>query len=223
MSRGADRPPEPTWLTRLRLEMVEITTAAARKLWPGPDPDALPYFNYRLQHVHQVERHALRLLDTHGGHTDIVLAGVWIHDRFKPQFDGPNHGELADRWLRDRITGYGFPAHKVETLSFAVANHVGYFAPHDRIPPEAVEARILWDADKLDKFGLHVITYNLMAWASRPNQPLTHAAAAQPVRPLPTDQRLRDYFFFDDSYEFALPCLQAQRRYYADLARELGA
>jgi uncharacterized protein len=213
---------EPHWPARLRRELEELTGAAAKKIWPGPDPDAPPYFNYRLEHVRQVDRYARILLREVGGDAEVVEAAVWVHDRFKPLFEGRDHASRAVAWLRENIVSYGFPASKVEAVAFAVENHVGFLAPHDRIPPEKVEARILWDADKLDKFGLHAVTNLLMANAAYPGSVLTHASSARPFRPLPSDEELRDRYFFEVSYRLALENLRVQRRYYADLEKELG-
>jgi HD superfamily phosphodiesterase len=74
------------WLTALKTQMKEVTLPPARKFWPGASPEDEPYFNYRYQHVEQVERNARKLLAAYGGDEDVVLASVWLHDRFQPQY-----------------------------------------------------------------------------------------------------------------------------------------
>lgn len=78
------------WLIQLRNELKEITSQAAKEHWPGLLPDDEAYYNYRLEHVKHVERDAKRLMAVVGGDEDIVLASVWTHDRFQPQFEGDN-------------------------------------------------------------------------------------------------------------------------------------
>jgi HD superfamily phosphodiesterase len=210
------------WLDRLRDELHRITAEASRKYWPGDAPDSEPYFNYRLEHVLQVERYAGLLLGDVGGDIEIVAASVWIHDRFKPVFEGADHAARAVDWIRKELPSYGFPLEKLENLSFAVGNHVGYIAPHDRIPPDRREARILWDADKLDKFGLHAIVNYIMAHAVFPPRLLTHEKAAHPIRPLPAEEDLKRTYFYGFSLAIAQKNLRVQKKFFSDLRRELG-
>ena len=125
---------KPEWLTRLQEDAIQISTSAARQHWPGPTATSPPYFNYRLEHVRQVERDAIRLLAELGGDRDIVLASVWIHDRFQPQFTGPDHAVYAAEWAGENLNSYGFPSHKVEMVFYAVAHHSD---PPGSIPAEA--------------------------------------------------------------------------------------
>jgi hypothetical protein len=145
----------PGWLNSLRTELATVTCEAAKKMWPGADPDRPAFFNYRLEHVRQVEREALALLDAVGGDREIVLASVWLHDWFQPLFDGPDaHGKMAAGWAQVHLAARGFPVAKVEAVCFAVANHSN--PPHTIAHPGAVrEARLLWDADKLAHLGAH--------------------------------------------------------------------
>ncbi len=141
---------DPQWLVVLRQEMVAITEPAAQRAWPNPNSALPPFFNYRLEHVRQLERDAVSLLQAVGGDRDVVLAGVWLHDRFQPAFAGKDHGPRAGDWARANLGVLGFPHDKVERVAFAVRHH------SDRggsIPAAAHEARVLWDADKLAHTG----------------------------------------------------------------------
>ncbi len=140
----------PEWLVVLRQDMASITEPAARQLWPNPDPSLPPFFNYRLEHVRQVERDAVALLAAVGGDQDIVLAGVWLHDRYQPALTGENHGQRAGDWARANLAALGFPVDKVERVAFTVAHHSD---ARGSIPADAHEARLLWDADKLAHTG----------------------------------------------------------------------
>jgi HD superfamily phosphodiesterase len=133
----------PSWLQALRRDMLAITTPAARELWPGPGGE--PWFNYRWEHVLQVERDAVRLLQAVGGDRDVVLAAVWIHDRFQPAFAGEDHGARAADWAGTHLAGLGLCADRVDRVCACVRNHSG--PPHS-LPETPAEARLLWDADK---------------------------------------------------------------------------
>lgn len=141
----------PAWLVHLREDMESITTRAALDIWQGPTPDNPPYYNYRLEHVRQVERDALRLLAAEGGDAEIVLAGVWLHDRYQPQYHGGlEHGPNAAVWAAEHLAELGFPEEKIPAVVYAVEHHskpAGFFLP------EQHEACLLWDADKLSKVG----------------------------------------------------------------------
>jgi HD superfamily phosphodiesterase len=70
--------------------------------------------NYRLEHIRQVERHALRLFAQPGGDPEIWLAPVWIHDRCQPQFSSQDHAAQAAGWASENLASYGFPDEKQE-------------------------------------------------------------------------------------------------------------
>ena len=152
---------ESDWLKTLRDDLACITGEAAKQFWPSPEKDCPAFFNYRLEHVKQAERDAMRLLSAVGGDRDIVLASVWIHDRFQPVFIGEEHGKQAAKWAAEHLTEIGFPAEKVESVCFAVANHSN---PPGTIPPEAHEARVLWDADKLTRLGAVRLLFTFFIW-----------------------------------------------------------
>jgi HD superfamily phosphodiesterase len=167
------------WLMQLKTEFKEITLPLARKFWPGKSPDDEPYYNYRYMHVEQVERDARRLMAVYGGDEDIVLASVWIHDWFKPQFGGEDHAERAAEWAEENLVKKGFPAAKVPGVVYALANHTW---DHFDIPEERKEARILWDADKLGKSGALGITYLLCNGESHSGRKMGFAEIIQKMR-----------------------------------------
>jgi HD superfamily phosphodiesterase len=153
------------WLTQLKTGLKDITLPLARQYWPGISPEDEPYYNYRYQHVEQVDRDARKLLAAHGGDEDIVLASVWIHDRYKPQFEGENHAARAAAWANENLVKLGFPKEKLPAVVYAVGNHAVFGG---KISPEHKEAQILWDADKLGKIGAIMVVYILCAGGAFP-------------------------------------------------------
>ena len=142
---------EPSWLVALRGELVELTRGPAATMWPVPPGCTGPYFNYRVEHVKQVERNALRLLRHVEADADVVLAAVWIHDRIQPLFQAERHGQRAADWAESSLAALGFPAEKVAAVCAAVARHS---EPPGSLADASVEARVVWDADKLAHFSL---------------------------------------------------------------------
>jgi uncharacterized protein len=137
--------------------IIRSTTEAARQYWPSPNSFGPPFFNFRLEHIRQVERDALHLLSKERGDEDILLAAVWIHDRFQPQFFGAQHAQKAAHWTRNNLAYLGFPEHKVEAVARAVELHTRQTMDIRR---EEREAQLLWDADRLARLGpMNLISY----------------------------------------------------------------
>lgn len=138
-----------TWFDILKNDMTEITKTEAMKYWPPLQSCQAPYFNFRLEHVKHVEYDARKLMAIYGGDEDIILASVWIHDREKPQFNCSDHAKEAREWVLENLESTGFPKEKIDDVAYAVGVHSGWTAAGI----ERLEAKILWDADKLAHFG----------------------------------------------------------------------
>ncbi|MCJ7568124.1 MAG: HD domain-containing protein [Anaerolineales bacterium] len=208
------------WLVILRSNLESITREAALNHWPGSTPDNPPYFNYRLEHVLQVERDAMRLMESVGGDEEVILASVWIHDRFQPQYMDNNHPAEAEQWAREHLASLGFPEDKVEAVCYCVANHSN---PPGAIPEDEEDARILWDADKLSKVGAVSIAAFMCGIPAFPDKIIGFREIAKfgtDTTELYTD--LPDSFYFDISRIWAKERLEAQMAFYNDLAREVG-
>ncbi|MHB8105368.1 MAG: HD domain-containing protein [Dehalococcoidales bacterium] len=210
----------PDWLTQLKTDLKEITLPAAKKFWPGVSPEDEPYYNYRYQHVEQVERDARRLLKTYGGDEDIVLASVWIHDRCQPRYEQESHGALAAEWAETNLAKTGFPAEKVHAVAYAVENHSN---PPQTIPETAKEARILWDADKLSKIGATSIVYMLCSCPAFPQTKVDFRWIIQELRSWKEkDKTLALSFYFPLSRELGLERHKAFEAFREALEKETG-
>lgn len=88
---------------------------------------------------------------------DVVFAAAWMHDLGVFAGHRPaNPAELA-RWdhvpytiehSRQLLTGWGFPADKIEPVAQAIATH----QPQD--DPQSIEAILLRDADIIEQLGV---------------------------------------------------------------------
>ena len=139
----------PYWLDTIKSEIIEITETAAYDYWPPITGYTKPYFNHKLEHIKQVEIESRRLMDIHGGDEDIVIASVWLHDRCKPQIEGSDHANRAADWIAENLASKGFQADKVSAVEYAVRNHNGWTITG----LDTLEAKILWDADKIAHQG----------------------------------------------------------------------
>jgi hypothetical protein len=147
------------WLTALKQHIVDTTAAAAAEIWRPFREGQPPYYNYRLEHILQVERDMLAIAFMEGGDRDILLAAVWAHDRFQPQFEGENHAEMAAEWAKDYLKFVRFPENKIPAVCNAIRMH--NCKPLD-IPGGYRDARILWDADHVARAGpMDIVSYLL--------------------------------------------------------------
>ena len=207
------------WLDRLRSDLSVITSQAAKKHWPGLAPEDEAYYNYRFEHVRQVERDARRLITAVGGDEEIVLAAVWIHDRCQPQFEGKNHAALAAEWVRNNLISIGFPPDKVAAVEYAVANHSNRPCS---LPVEAREARILWDADKLSRVGALSIVVLLCAIPAFPQTQVSYQWVNQKLAlDLISAKELINQFYFEESHRWGLARLEAQKNFIQALEEEM--
>jgi uncharacterized protein len=211
--------PNEPWIDRLKDDLWEITSEAARELWPGPTPDHPPYFNYRWEHTQQVERDSQRLLHVVGGDEDVVMAAVWVHDRFQPQYVDDNHAEQAEAWAREGLPTLGFPQEKVEAVCYAIANHS---SPPGAIPLAEHDAQLLWDADKLSKIGATSILAYLCAIPAFPQHVIGFEEIAHyGMSRLSWAKDLSSVFYFEPSKKIAQRRFEIQRLFYEQLQEEV--
>jgi predicted metal-dependent HD superfamily phosphohydrolase len=215
---------EPAWLNILRDNLRAATRDAAAEFWPSGDA---AFFNYRVEHVRQVERDALALLRAVGGDRDVVLAAAWVHDRAQPMFSGKDHEERAATWAEEHLAETGFPPEKAARVAEAVRLHRSSITPVGAIPDELHEARILWDADKLAHLGaaetvLRVL--NAIAVDRRPSNaaPKTVRLVAERLAPLVERPLRPERFYFQISRRWAGDRFDAQRTFTAALLAQLG-
>jgi len=82
---------------------------------------------------------------------DVLFAASYLHDiaGFAPwEKQGVDHQDRGAELMDSLLTGYGFPADKIEKVKAAIRTHMP-----DRAPGAAVESQLLHDADGLDWLG----------------------------------------------------------------------
>ena len=121
--------------------MIEIEEA--RQYYT--DSDAAHDFD----HVLRVLALAERIGQAEGADMEIVRAAVLLHDvaRAEEERSGVCHAKAGAERARQILAGQ--PADKLEAVAQAIASH----RFRDKIAPQALEAKVLYDADKLDAIG----------------------------------------------------------------------
>lgn len=148
-----------------------ITVEEARKLYTDDDP--VHDFN----HVLRVLALAERLAEAEGADLEIVRTAALLHDisrlddknaesGFVLEVDGEtDHAVLAGRAARTILAGQ--PADFVDAVVHAIEAH----RFRNTITPQTIEARVLFDADKLDAIGA-VGVARAFAYAGHHSMPL---------------------------------------------------
>jgi uncharacterized protein len=101
------------------------------------------------EHVLRVTAVAERIAQAEGANLEIVRTAALLHDvgRAEEERTGESHAEIGARRAREILAGR--PAEFVEAVANAIANH--RFRGNGS--PDSLEARVLFDADKLDAIG----------------------------------------------------------------------
>ncbi len=218
------------WVLELKGYIIRSTTEAARAFWPSPNEVGSPFFNFRLEHIRQVERDAINIMATERGDEEIILAAVWIHDRFQPQFDGAQHADKAGRWTRANLAKLGFPVHKVEYVARAAELHTRRSMD---IPQELREAQMLWDADRLARLGpMNLISYMMCHLAqdflkglSENSEFKSGSLSIRDFAPLLIEKRnalfRSDWLYFDESRTIARNRISTIRDFLDVLERQI--
>jgi len=217
------------WYIELKRQAEVITHEAAVQFWPAPEGNT-SYYNFRLEHIRQVERDARRIMAVEKGDEEAVIAAVWIHDRFQPQFQGAQHAEKAAKWARQSLMAMSFPAYKIADVCQAVEMHTRRVMD---IPPEATTARLLWDADHLARYGpmgfinffmCHMARDFIGGLGDNPSFP-EHRLTIRDIAPLLLDRRpalyRSDWFYFDESRRLARQRIGVQRAFFDALEDQL--
>jgi uncharacterized protein len=120
-----------------------ITVDQARALYG--DDDSVHDFD----HVLRVTRLAEHLAILESADLEIVRTAALLHDvgRAEQERTGVSHAELGATRAREILAGW--PSARVEAVAAAIAQH----RFREDNPPTSPEARVLYDADKLDAIG----------------------------------------------------------------------
>ncbi len=120
-----------------------LTIDEARELY-GRDDVA-----HDFDHVLRVHALAMRIARAEGANPEIVSAAALLHDIARVEADrlGLCHAERGAQQAKEILKGH--PPEKVEAVAAAISSHRFRKASE----PDSLEAKVLYDADKLDAIG----------------------------------------------------------------------
>lgn len=109
------------------------------------DPSADPAHDF--DHVLRVALMAKRIAHSEGADVEIAYVAALLHDVGRSDEEYHDHAEAAAARAREILKSH--PARKVEAVAQAILQHRFRMGP----VPQSLEARCVFDADKLDAIG----------------------------------------------------------------------
>jgi uncharacterized protein len=124
-------------------------------------------------HVLRVYRMAERLAQAEGADLEIVRAAALLHDALGSAPGGEsqeraNHHHSSADFARQVLAGEGWPEERIAAVQHCILSH-RFRDPSE--PPNTPEAKVLFDADKLDVLGAIGATRTI-AYAVLDGQPV---------------------------------------------------
>ena len=105
-------------------------------------------------HVIRVWQLCRTLAKEEGADLDILEPAAFLHDIGRSQEKSadrlPCHAEVGSKMAREMLSLYGYPDSVIDQISHCIATH--RFRSNGPFP-QSLEAKVLFDADKLDAIG----------------------------------------------------------------------
>lgn len=115
-----------------------------------------PVVSHDMNHIYRVWKNAKEIAEKIPCDMEILIAAVFLHDIGRHYPEGVSrHGPISAPYAESVLKRIRFPSEKIEPAIMAVKYHDETF-PSEKRP--AIEAKILYDADKLDALGAIGIT-----------------------------------------------------------------
>lgn len=125
--------------------MSNLTINEAKAYYSGAESA------HDFDHVLRVLAMAERLARAEGADREIVRTATLLHDIARPDEDttGGDHALMAAERAREMVIARGMSPAQADAVAHAIASH----RFRTSTPPQTIEAKVLFDADKLDSIG----------------------------------------------------------------------
>ncbi len=105
---------------------------------------------FECSHVERVLNYGLILLKhENDAKADVVISACLLHDIGKLSPDDMPHSQKGSNMARDYLISIGYDNNFANEVANCIASH----SYKKKNPPQSLEAKILFDADKLDMYG----------------------------------------------------------------------
>jgi len=112
---------------------------------------------YRWKHTLRVAQFGKVIAENESAEVELIIAACLLHDVawFETKVDNNReHGRIGAKKAKPVLEKLGYNQKQVANICYAVASHV------DEGSPETLDAKILSDADNIDRFG----PYRILQW-----------------------------------------------------------
>jgi uncharacterized protein len=113
--------------------------------------------DYRWQHTLRVAQFGKVIAENEGVDVESVIAACLLHDIAWFDMDAENnreHGRVGAEKARPLLESLGYSPRRIKNICYSIASHV------DEDNPNTLEAKIVSDADNVDRFG----PYRILQW-----------------------------------------------------------
>ncbi len=177
------------------------------------DTDAVHDFS----HIERVYRMAERLARAEGADLEIVRAAALLHDAdgTTPGSDvRKEHNLRSAEFAETILKSEGWPEDRIKAVQHCIRAHR---YRDDREPPETIEAKCLFDADKLDVLGaigaVRVVVYAALAGTPFYSEPSPQFLETSKEQPGEQHSAYHEYLF---------KLRNVEKRLFTDTARTLA-
>lgn len=142
-----------------------LTLENARKWYPGTDPV------HGFDHIQRVYAMAQRIGTAEGADMEIVLAAALLHDiqgSHPAEDERANHHFQSADLAADILREEGWTEERIQAVQHCIRAHR---YRDNREPPATLEAKVLFDSDKLDVLGA-VGVARVIGYAVQAGQPV---------------------------------------------------
>jgi uncharacterized protein len=160
--------------------LKETAAKSSQNLHPWSLPE------YRTNHTLLVLKNSLRLAKNRKVDLDVVALSAILHDVETFSSERKEHAEEGAKTAEEYLRKHGYPNDLAQKVAHAIRVHAGLLA----FSPRSDEAKILQDADTIDKVGALSITASLLCCGSQKMLPVQ--ALEDLKREMP--KRLRWYY-----------------------------
>ena len=111
--------------------------------------------DYRWRHTLRVAQWGKFIAEAEGAEVELVVAACLLHDvaSFDVMPNDNDHGRVGAQIARPLLNETGYTPEQVENICTSVAEHA------DVADPSTLEARVVTDADNVDRFGAYRVLY----------------------------------------------------------------
>jgi uncharacterized protein len=163
-----------------------LTLEGARSWYSPTDPV------HGFDHIRRVYHMAERLALAEGADVEIVRAAVLLHDAEGSQTEGgepgrKDHHQSSSEFAQEVLLAEGWSDERIVAVQHCIRAHR---FRHNLEPPKTLEAKVLFDADKLDVIGaigvVRTIAFDVVVNQpvfSEPSQQFLETGVKQPNEP----------------------------------------